>query len=86
MNNKDNSDSDNSVEGDPGDDDETVSRLIHSLGKRSPILNPFFPVKVPAAIIGSAILGGVVGSNPVTLPLLPAVMVKAFVAGFVAMG
>jgi len=78
--------SDNSVDGLSGHRDEPISHLVHSLAKRSPILNPFFPIKVPAAIIGSGILGGVVGSNPLTWPLIPAVLMKAAVAGFLAMG
>merc|ERR1712117_34387 len=66
--------------------EDTASRLLHSLTKRSPILSPLAPVKVPLAILGSALLGGITCSNPITCPAIPAVILKAFVSGALAVG
>ena len=66
--------------------EDAASRLLHSLTKRSPIISPLAPVKVPLAILGSALLGGITCSNPITCPAIPAVILKAFVSGALAVG
>ena len=66
--------------------EDTASRLLHSLTKRSPILSPLAPVKVPLAILGSALMGGIAGSFPPFWPAIPAVLLKAAVSGALAAG
>merc|ERR1712117_799267 len=66
--------------------EDAASRLLHSLTKRSPIISPLAPVKGPLAILGSALMGGIAGSNPLLWPAIPAVLLKAAVSGALAVG
>ena len=68
--------SDNSVDADVGYRDEPISRLVHSLAKRSPIFNPFFPIKFPLVFKKVAIAEILLATNPALLPLQPGIQVK----------
>ena len=68
--------SDNSVDVVGGHRDEPVSPLVHSLAKRSPIFNPFFPIKFPLVFKKVVIADTLLTTNPALLPLQPGLQVK----------